>query len=180
MEKVLAVANRLKLDRFTNLTPIKMISSKVKVQPILVVIGIFVILVLFFTLTRIGRSLLEAAVFFAYPAIKSNFAVKTVKSTDDHQWITYWVCFSFIYSVQACLPELLDWIPVWGILRLVFLAYLIHPRPKTNEFVHLTILRPLVEKWDHWMEDLRERHSSSRDQMRRRKRRLLGGYIKKD
>lgn len=172
MEKVTAFSHKLKLDRFTNTMPVKMVAGKLNVSPLIVVFVAFCLLVCMLAVTRLGRTLVEAFILFAYPAIKTHQAVKTVKSNDDHHWLTYWIVFCFIYSIQVSFPEALDWIPFWSILRIVLLGMIIHPRTKLNVKVHQNVIRLLIDRYDRWYEDLKERYWPSREHKRKRKRGL--------
>lgn len=158
MEKIEQVAYRLRLDKFSGSPVVKLISGKTNLSPIIVTFAIFCVITMFLTLTRFGRTIFETVILYIYPAIKTFDASKTMKSNDDHRWMTYWIIFGLIYGANAVLPELFDWIPLWHVARMALLCYLINPRYQLNDLIFRLGIRNFVFWFDLKMHEFLERH----------------------
>jgi len=92
-----------------------------------------------------GAKLISDLVSFLYPAYMSFKAIDSGKATDDTQWLTYWVVFSFISIMEGLSGGLLiAWIPFYYVLKTGFFIWLFHPRYLGAGLVYTQALRPLV------------------------------------
>jgi len=74
--------------------------------------------------TRVGQLVYGIIV----PTWFSLKALKSEETTDDTQWLTYWVIFGLMMLAERVLPWLVYVIPLYYELKVVFLAWLIHMR----------------------------------------------------
>lgn len=177
MEKIEQIAHRLRLDRFSGSPMVKLISGKTNIKPIIITFAIFCLIMMFLTLTRLGRTIFETVVLFCYPAIKSYDAAMTMKSNDDHRWMTYWIVFCLIFGSQAVLPEIFDWIPFWSVLRMALLCYMIHPRYHISDMIFRIGIRQGVYWFEVKLNDFLERHGIVEKKKYRGRRTIAGGLI---
>lgn len=63
-----------------------------------------------------------------YPTFKSFEAIESKGKTDDTQWLTYWVVYSFIQIVEKMAWIVLMWIPLYGLMKTALLAWLVMPQ----------------------------------------------------
>jgi receptor expression-enhancing protein 5/6 len=65
---------------------------------------------------------------YGYPAVET---AKVVRSKSDKegllQWTTYWVLIALVLVIESWLSSIFDMIPLFGELKLLGLAWLIHP-----------------------------------------------------
>merc|ERR1719240_2390132 len=73
---------------------------------------------------------------YGYPAVETAKVVRTKTDKDGLvQWTTYWVLIALLLVVESWLSTIFDMIPLFGELKLLVLAWLIHP-----EFMGATYL----------------------------------------
>jgi receptor expression-enhancing protein 5/6 len=148
MDKIEEIALKLKLDKFTEMSQIKFLAEQTKQKAIVVVFALFVIKVLFLVFTSTGRMLIEAACLFLYPAYKSFTALNTDSTVDDKKWLTYWVAFGFLYGVESTFEIVFSIIPFWGLLKILLLLALLHPKFGGAETLYSKVIRPFLSKYD--------------------------------
>merc|ERR1719159_1337123 len=73
---------------------------------------------------------------YAYPAVETAKVVRSKTDTSSLvQWTTYWVIIVLMLVVESWLSSVFEMIPLFGELKLLVLAWLIHP-----EFLGATYL----------------------------------------
>ncbi|KAG8159329.1 hypothetical protein KVR01_010990 [Diaporthe batatas] len=85
-----------------------------------------VTLYFFFIVFNLGGQLLTNLAGFAIPGYYSLNALFTSSKTDDTQWLTYWVVFSF-FTVLESLLSVVYWFPFYYTFKFVFLLWLALP-----------------------------------------------------
>ena len=85
---------------------------------------------------------------FVYPAYMSFKALETKRKDDDTQWLTYWIIFSMFRIFDGISGIILQFIPIYSILKLVFLVYLYHPRFRGANTVYFYIIQPIFLKYE--------------------------------
>lgn len=76
---------------------------------------------MYYSVCRVGLGIV-------YPTFKSFQAIESAGKADDTQWLTYWVVYSFLQIVEKLAWVVLMWIPLYGLLKTVFLAWLVVPQ----------------------------------------------------
>lgn len=148
MDRVEILAEQMKLGRFTHYSYVQLAAEKTKQKPIVIVFGVAVITLLLLAFTGIGRALVEAVLLFFYPAYKSFEALKTEQTYDDRRWLTYWVVFGFFYAFDSGLSFITGRIPLWSLLRIVILIWVMHPVYGGAEIVYSKAIRPILDQYD--------------------------------
>jgi len=118
--------------------------AKTKVPKVPIVLAsafIFFILIFF----NLGGELITDLVAWAYPAYASFKVLESPGLKDATQWLTYWTLFGFIKVLEFFLDTLLYWIPLWFVIKTVFLFWLILPQYRGAEVIHNTVLRGFLK-----------------------------------
>ena len=75
-----------------------------------------------------GMKLVSDLIGFAYPAYMSLIAIDTSETTDDTQWLTYWVVFALFSIMENVMTFLVNVIPFYYLIKISFFAWLFHPK----------------------------------------------------
>jgi len=139
-EKLLIL--RSKLDR----TPIFAKAEEITHVPKeYLVVGGGVLLTIFIFL-GVGAGTLCSIVGFIYPAFKSFEAIEIQKNTsNDRQWLSYWIIFSFFSIIELFVDFLLYWIPFYYAFKLAFLLWAMLPQTKGAKFMYDSFLKDFLK-----------------------------------
>mmetsp|Transcript_7043 Transcript_7043/g.10391 ORF Transcript_7043/g.10391 Transcript_7043/m.10391 type:complete len:168 (+) Transcript_7043:96-599(+) len=91
-----------------------------------------------------GAKLVTDLVSFLYPAYMSFKAIDSGNPTEDTQWLTYWVVFSFFSILEGTIAPLADSIPFYFVLKVGFFIWLYHPKFLGAALVYSQIIKPNV------------------------------------
>ncbi|XP_019195244.1 PREDICTED: HVA22-like protein e [Ipomoea nil] len=81
-----------------------------------------------------------------YPLYASVVAIESTSKLDDEQWLAYWILYSFLTLVEMVFQPILQWIPIWYDVKLVFVAWLVLPQFRGAAFIYETFVREKVIK----------------------------------
>ncbi|KAF5185368.1 Hva22 [Thalictrum thalictroides] len=87
----------------------------------------------FWTLLTYLHSLAGPVVMLMYPLYASVIAIETTSKVDDEQWLAYWIFYSFFTLMEMALQPILDWIPIWYDMKLIFMILPLQ-KARTNLF----------------------------------------------
>lgn len=73
---------------------------------------------------------------FVFPTYASVKAIETGNLTDDTKWLTYWLVFSTVNFLEI----VLDWIPLYYLLKFFLLVWCMFPGPWSGTTVIYNIL----------------------------------------
>jgi len=99
-----------------------------------------------------GMKLVTDLVGFLYPAYMS---FKCMESTNDltqdaTQWLTYWVVFSSVTVIESMAGFIINWIPMYFLIKTGVIIWMYHPKTKGAEMVYTQVVRahivPQMEK----------------------------------
>ncbi|KAJ7524090.1 hypothetical protein O6H91_18G077300 [Diphasiastrum complanatum] len=79
-----------------------------------------------------------------YPLYASVRAIESTRKDDDHQWLSYWIIYSFLTLFELGAEPILKWIPFWPLAKLVFACWLVLPQFHGAAFVYERCLQPRV------------------------------------
>ncbi|WCJ36293.1 Protein HVA22 [Euphorbia peplus] len=82
-----------------------------------------------------------------YPLYASVMAIESPSKLDDEQWLAYWILYSFLTLTEMVLQSILEWIPIWYTLKLVFVAWLVLPQFRGAAFIYERYVRENVRKY---------------------------------
>ncbi|KZV14610.1 hypothetical protein F511_42305 [Dorcoceras hygrometricum] len=79
-----------------------------------------------------------------YPLYASVRAIETKSPVDDQQWLTYWVLYSMITLFELTFAKLIEWIPLWHYIKLIFTCWLVIPYFCGAAYVYEHYVRPYL------------------------------------
>ncbi|XP_065875923.1 HVA22-like protein e [Euphorbia lathyris] len=82
-----------------------------------------------------------------YPLYASVVAIESPSKLDDEQWLAYWILYSFLTLTEMVLQSILEWIPIWYTLKLVFVAWLVLPQFRGAAFIYERYVRENLRKY---------------------------------
>ncbi|KAL0362499.1 UNVERIFIED_CONTAM: HVA22-like protein f [Sesamum calycinum] len=96
-------------------------------------------------LARNLDALVGPGVMLLYPLYASMRAIESPSTLDDQQWLTYWVLYSFITLFELSCWKILQWLPFWPYLKLVFCAWLVLPIFNGAAYIYENFVRKYVK-----------------------------------
>ena len=97
-----------------------------------------------FLLLMGGFNFLVDLVAYLYPAYASVRAIESEGTDDDTQWLTYWLVFSLFKLAEGVMDSLLQYIPFYYILKIVFLVWCFYPGTDGALVVYSYAIKPNV------------------------------------
>ncbi|GMI76687.1 hypothetical protein HRI_001338000 [Hibiscus trionum] len=101
----------------------------------------------FWTLLTNLHSLAGPVVMLLYPLYASVIAIETPGKEDDEQWLAYWILYSLITLTEMVLQSVLEWIPIWYSVKLVFMVWLVLPQFRGAAFIYHRFVREQIKKY---------------------------------
>ncbi|KAK1357963.1 hypothetical protein POM88_051219 [Heracleum sosnowskyi] len=98
------------------------------------------------TLLTYVHTLAGPATMLMYPLYASVIAMETATKLDDEQWLAYWILYSFLTLLEMLLQPLLEWIPIWYDMKLLFVAWLVLPQFRGAAFIYDKFVREKLFK----------------------------------
>lgn len=134
-----------KLNKYgQRIPPIVKLSNAISVEPGYILGGIIGLIGLII-LIAFGGHILTAVITVVYPAFKSIRALETKDTDDDDKvWLTYWVVFGVATLVDEFGFFILNIIPFYNYIKLLFFVWLMAPQTQGAQIVYRSILRPLL------------------------------------
>ncbi|XVE56547.1 hypothetical protein DITRI_Ditri04bG0019800 [Diplodiscus trichospermus] len=87
----------------------------------------------------------------------SVIAIDSPAEDDDEQWLAYWILYSLLTLTEMVFQSVLEWIPIWYSVKLLFMAWLVLPQFKGAAFIYERFVREQIKKYGF----LRGHHSGS-------------------
>nr|CAD1822521.1 unnamed protein product [Ananas comosus var. bracteatus] len=81
--------------------------------------------------------------FNRYASVK---AIETKSPVDDQQWLTYWVLYSLITLFELTFAKVIEWLPFWSYMKLIFNCWLVLPYFNGAAYVYQNFVRPMFVK----------------------------------
>jgi receptor expression-enhancing protein 5/6 len=105
-----------------------------------------------FLLFGIGGNLITQLVGFVYPAYESFKALEPDNEKRENPrmmrtWLTYWIVYSLFSVVEVFVDYILYWVPLYYLLKLVFLIWLMIPRLGGAELVYKVLIEPSLRQY---------------------------------
>ncbi|CAG7887557.1 unnamed protein product [Brassica rapa] len=98
-------------------------------------------------------------VMLVYPLYASVVAMESTTKVDDEQWLAYWIIYSFLTLTELILQSLLEWIPIWYSVKLVFVAWLVLPQFHGAAFIYNRVVREQFKKHGVFGSSFHTKHS---------------------
>eukprot|EP00892_Ulva_mutabilis_P004461 jgi/Ulvmu1/2387/UM130_0020.1 len=87
-----------------------------------------------------------------FPGYMTFRALETYDPADEKQWLTYWVIFAILQSIEVFGYYILTWIPLYYELKLILIIWLINPGTRGAEVLYnkyiWKLLRQYASQWD--------------------------------
>lgn len=106
---------------------IKEIAGKLGVETGVLLGGVSA-LTLLITLFIFGSTILTLTITVIYPSIKSIGALESKGIDDDKEWLTYWIIFGLFTLLEDFAGFILNMIPYFYWVKLVFFIFLLAPQ----------------------------------------------------
>ncbi|KAI5867285.1 TB2/DP1, HVA22 family-domain-containing protein [Durotheca rogersii] len=128
-----------KYDALNNL------EKQIGVPKVYAVIGV-ASLYLFFIIFNLGGQLLTNFAGFVVPGYYSLAALFSTTKSDDTQWLTYWVVFSFFSVVESAF-SVVYWFPFYYTFKFIFLLWLSLPMFGGAQLIFRSFLQPMLGRY---------------------------------
>lgn len=96
----------------------------------------------------------RASLGIIYPTFKSFEAIESAGRTDDTQWLTYWVVYSFIQIVEKLLWVVLMWVPLYSVMKTALLAWLVVPQFCGAKVLYTMFIRKALQSAANQLKDI--------------------------
>ncbi|GER56498.1 protein HVA22 [Striga asiatica] len=90
-------------------------------------------------------ALVGPGVMLLYPLYASMRAIESPSTLDDQQWLTYWVLYSFITLFELSCWKVLQWLPFWPYVKLLFCLWLVLPIFNGAAYIYENFVRTYVK-----------------------------------
>ncbi|XVE63697.1 hypothetical protein DITRI_Ditri07aG0040700 [Diplodiscus trichospermus] len=114
----------------------------------------------FWTLLSNLHSLAGYLLSFFYYSYASVIAIESPEKDDDEQWLAYWILYSLLTLTEMVLQSVLEWIPIWYSVKLLFITWLVLPQFRGAAFIYERFVREQIKKYG-MLKDNHRHHSSS-------------------
>lgn len=94
-----------------------------------------------------GGTILTVVLTVVYPAYKSIKALETKDDDEDDKiWLTYWCVFGVFTLVDEFGYIILNLIPFYFYIKLIFFIWMMNPNTKGSLIVYNKVLKPLLAR----------------------------------
>jgi receptor expression-enhancing protein 5/6 len=114
---------------------------------------------LFLALFDILAALLTTLFGMIYPSYMSwkvSFSLlQAIEKNIDEQkkiWLTYWIVFGFLTSIDSTFWFVLQYVPGFYAIRFIVYVWMFYPREKNGATIIYTALKPILQKFNQTME----------------------------
>ncbi|XP_040988792.1 HVA22-like protein e [Juglans microcarpa x Juglans regia] len=101
----------------------------------------------FWTLITQLHSLSGPVLMLLYPLYASVEAIESTSKLDDQQWLAYWILYSFLTLMEMLFQPILEWIPIWYDVKLLFVIWLVLPQFQGAAFLYERFVREQINKY---------------------------------
>ncbi|XP_044501893.1 HVA22-like protein e [Mangifera indica] len=101
----------------------------------------------FWTLLTHVHSLAGPVLMLLYPLYASVLAIESPSKVDDEQWLAYWILYSFLTLTEMLLQSVLEWIPIWYTVKLLFTVWLVLPQFRGAAFIYDRFVRQQIKQY---------------------------------
>jgi receptor expression-enhancing protein 5/6 len=83
---------------------------------------------------------------FAIPAYYSLNALFTPQPTDDVQWLTYWITYSFLIVLESAINAVY-WFPFYYTFKFVLVLWMALPQTGGAQLVFRSLIQPVFSRY---------------------------------
>ncbi|XP_027065003.1 HVA22-like protein f [Coffea arabica] len=96
-------------------------------------------------LARHLDALIGPGIMLLYPLYASMRAIESPSTLDDQQWLTYWMLYSFLTLFELSIWKILQWLPFWPYVKLLFCMWLVLPIFNGAAYIYENLVRKYVK-----------------------------------
>ncbi|KAK9673377.1 hypothetical protein RND81_12G163900 [Saponaria officinalis] len=96
-------------------------------------------------ITRHFDAIIGPGVMLLYPLYASMRAIESPSTLDDQQWLTYWVLYSLITLFELSCWTILQWLPFWPYVKMLFCMWLVLPIFNGAAYIYENVVRKYVK-----------------------------------
>lgn len=143
-EKALAYVSLIdkELSKYPVLNNLEKQASIPKVYAFLGLIATYFAFIFF----NLGGQLLTNIAGFVIPGYYSLDALFSVGKSDDTQWLTYWVVFSFLTVFESAVSAVY-WFPFYYTFKFIFVLWLALPATGGAQLVFRSFIQPVFARY---------------------------------
>lgn len=122
------------------------IKKKTGINP-LILIATIILSILLIMYGHCGK-IISTLVGVLYPMYMSLKAIESKQEDDDKQWCTYWVVFFLFVLFELYFNFLLEYIPFYFLIKLIFLVWLFFPSTQGAIFIYNNVLKNFYSRYE--------------------------------
>jgi receptor expression-enhancing protein 5/6 len=126
---------------FSTFPPLILLSRASGIRITFLVLGFF-LLSAFFSLFNLTGNISVLITGTLYPGYMSLCSIHSKEIEDDKQWLSYWVLFAGSHFADHFLNHLIELIPFYYTLKLLFVVYLFWPTTRGSLLIYERFLFP--------------------------------------
>ena len=121
------------------------VCQKAGIEPGLAIIGGGVVFLLLGVYLQ-GYNIVLALVTCVYPMWKSILTIEDDDEEETNTWLCYWTVFGIVQIVELLVGFILNYVPYYSIIRLLFFIYLMAPMTKGAKTMYTSVFQPLLKQ----------------------------------
>ena len=142
-----------KLEKFALSQPeFSKTCKKYGLPPGMVLAGILSILIVIGIIIQ-GYNIVVALITCVYPMIKS---IETIQNGEDEatkKWLSFWTVFGIFQTLEMFIGFILNFIPYYSIVRLLFFLFLMLPQTNGSKIIYDSVFQPFLKKHQKEIEE---------------------------
>eukprot|EP00356_Strombidium_inclinatum_P015473 CAMPEP_0170492126 /NCGR_PEP_ID=MMETSP0208-20121228/11721_1 /TAXON_ID=197538 /ORGANISM="Strombidium inclinatum, Strain S3" /LENGTH=175 /DNA_ID=CAMNT_0010767821 /DNA_START=111 /DNA_END=638 /DNA_ORIENTATION=+ len=107
-----------------------------------------------------GYNILVALITCVYPMLQSIKAIEKKDNEETNMWLSFWTVFGLFQTLEMFCCCILDFIPYYSIVRLVFFLFLMLPQTRGAQVLYKSVFQPFLKQHQKEIEEFVNKVSS--------------------